>query len=235
MRHHTISLLGAALLAMAFGAAPLAAQGSSGMGADRRALDLDASVRVGTLGLGLEASKLLTDRLGARVGINFGSYSLSQSQADIMYSAELKLQGMSALVDLYPWSRGRFHLTGGFVTSPMKITAVGEPSAAGTFEFDGQTYTSSEVGSLVAEAKFASGPYAGIGFGSPAKRGGPLKFKFDIGAIVGKANLSLKATGAAANPILAGDLEAQRQRTQKDLDKFAKIYPVISIGLGYGF
>lgn len=229
MRHHSI-LLGAALLALASGSTPLAAQAVSG----KRALDLDASVRVGTLGLGVEASKLITNRIAARVGINFGGYNLSQEQEDIMYSAELKLQGMSALVDLYPWSRGRFHVTGGYITSPMKVTAVGEPSSTGTFEIDGKTYTSADVGSLVAEAKFASGPYLGLGFGTPAKNRGALRFKFDLGAIVGKANLSLKATGAAADPALTADLEAQRQRTQENLDKFARIYPVISFGLGFG-
>lgn len=229
MRHHSI-LLGAALLALASGATPLAAQGISG----KRALDLDVSVRAGTLGVGVEAGKLLTNRIAARVGMNFGGYNLSQEQEDIMYNADLKLQGMSALIDLFPGSRGSFHITGGFVTSPMKVTAVGEPSSTGTFEIDGQTYTSADVGSLVAEAKFASGPYVGLGFGSPAKRRGALKFKFDLGAIIGKANLSLKATGAAANPTLTADLEAQRERTQQELDKFAKIYPVISFGLGFG-
>lgn len=229
MRHQSI-LLGAAVLALAVGATPLKAQQAT----DRSPLDLDASVRVGTLGIGVEAGKLITNRIAARVGINFGGYNLSQTQDDIMYSADLKLQGISALVDLFPWSRGRFHITGGYVTSPMKITAVGEPSSSGTFEIDGTTYTSGEVGTLVAEAKFASGPYAGIGFGTPAKNRGSLRFKFDVGAIIGKANLSLRATGAAANTGLADDLEAQRLKTQESLDKYAKIYPVVSIGIGFG-
>jgi len=229
MRHHK-TLLGAAILALALGADPLEAQQL----AARRPLDLDVSVRAGTLGIGVEASKLITNRVGARVGMHFGGYNVSQTQDDITYSADLALNGISALVDLFPWSRGRFHITGGYVANPMKITAVGEPSSSGTFEIDGNTYTSAEVGVLEAEAKFASGPYVGIGFGTPAKNRGPLKFKFDIGAIVGKASLSLRATGAAANSSLSNDLEAQRLKTQESLDKYAKIYPVIAIGIGFG-
>lgn len=229
MQHHSI-LLGAAVLALAFGATPLAAQQS----AASRPLDLDVSIRAGTLGIGVEAGKLITNRIATRVGMNFGGYNLAHTQDEIMYSADLKLQGVTALVDLFPWSRGRFHFTGGYVTSPLKVTAVGEPSSSGTYEIDGTTYTSDEVGSLVAEAQFASGPYVGIGFGTPAKNRGPLRFKFDVGAVIGKASLSLRATGAVANTDLVNDLEAQRLKSQESLDKFAKVYPVIAIGIGFG-
>ena len=75
-------------------------------------------------------------------------------------------------------------------------------------------------------------PYLGLGFGSPAHKGGLVGFLFDVGVGIGKPTLSLTSTGAASNAALQADLDAQRDKTQKDFDKF-KVYPVVSIGLAF--
>jgi hypothetical protein len=120
------------------------------------------------------------------------------------------------------------------MTNPATVSATGQPTASGTFTLDGITYTAAQVGSLNGDLKFPDvGPYAGIGWGTPA--GGGLNFLFDLGAVIGTPTVSLRATGAAANPALAADLQAQQDRTQRDVDKYAKVYPVVSFGLAYRF
>jgi hypothetical protein len=232
MRIPKLVLLGATILLGQFTSSRLEAQAAPTGGH----ADASIAVRFGTLGIGLEVSKLLIGHVGVRVGANYFKYSKTRTQSDVTYDASLKLQAFSALIDLFPGNRGNFHFTGGLMTDPAKVTATGKPTASGTFTLNGNSYTTAQVGILTGEAKFPSvGPYAGIGFGTPAKNGGAIKFLFDIGAVIGKATVRLGATGAASNPTLAADLKAQQDKTEHDVQKYAKVYPVISFGLAYRF
>ncbi len=60
-----------------------------------------------------------------------------------------------------------------------------------------------------------------------------MKFLFDLGAVIGEPTISLSATGAATN--LAPYLQAQAKKTQDDVDKYLKVYPVLAFGLAYRF
>lgn len=231
--HRSVGLtLGTAALLMV--SLPLQAQKAAGNGGGHA--DASVAFRFGTLGFGVEVSKLLVSHVGVRVGANYFKTSTTHDQSDITYAATAKLQAFSALIDLFPSSRGSFHLTGGIMTDPAKITAVGQPSSGGTYTINGTDYSAAEVGDLTAEAKFPGvGPYLGLGFGTPARNGGALKFLFDIGAVIGKATVSLNSSAAASDPTLAADLEAQRAKTEHDIQKWAKVYPVVSFGLAYAF
>jgi hypothetical protein len=213
----------------------LSAQQSSMASSAPKHMDASVAFRLGTLGLGLEVGKLLTNHIAARVGVNYFKHTTTRAQTGISYAASIKLQAFSALVDFFPGNRGSFHLTGGIMTDPAKIDGTGKPTSSGTFKINGNTYTSAQVGTLTGNIKFPSvGPYLGLGFGTPARNGGALKFLFDLGVVVGKPKFTLSSTGAAANPGLAADLTAQEKTTQNDLDKL-KVYPVLSFGLAYRF
>jgi hypothetical protein len=228
-------LVGVLVLGLGYIGAPLAAQEPSQDLAPAHHSGISLAFRFLTLGFGLEAGKLLTDHLSARVGANYFKFSKSKTQSDISYDASLKLHAVSALLDLYPHGRGSFHFTGGLMTNPVTVTATGKPSSSGTFKINGNTYTTAQVGTLTATGKYPDvRPYLGLGFGTPA-RGGPLAFLFDLGAELGKPAVSLTATGGASNPQLAADLKAQADKTQHDVRKYAKVYPVVSLGLAYRF
>jgi hypothetical protein len=211
---------------------PAVAQRSSGQGGGHGA-DAAISVRAGTLGFGVEVSTLLMSHVGIRVGGNYFSVTKNNlNQSNVSYNIKAKLQSFTALLDLYPGARGSFHLTGGLITNPADITGTGV-SSGGTFNINNHLprYTSSQVGTLSAEAKFKSAePYVGLGFGTAASKHGGLGFVFDLGAAIGKPIISLSSTGAATNPGLQSDLNAQIATTQKSANKLVA-YPLIALGL----
>ena len=199
------------------------------------ASDMSVAFRFGTPGFGAEVARLFTSHVAARVGGSFFSVSTTKSQSNISYSASLKLHEVTALIDLYPAGRGSFHGTIGLVTNPLTITGTGQASS-GRFTINGTSYRADSVGTLTIEGKFPGvSPYLGLGFGTPATHGGALKLLFDLGAVIGKPTISLNATGAANNPGLAADLQAQQATTQHDVRKYLKLYPVLAFGLAYRF
>jgi hypothetical protein len=224
MRIPSLVLPATALLLLSVSVLPAQSRTNSHKGADA-----SLGVRFGTLGIGAEVAKLVNPHIGLRVGANFLNYSTTRTESDISFDAKLKMKGVSALVDLFPGARGSFHLTGGIMTNPVDITATGVPNSNGSYTINGTTYTSAQVGTLSAEGKWPkTSPYAGLGFGTPAGKGG-LKFVFDLGAVISKPTITLAATGNA--PGLQANVAAQQAKTQADVEKYAKVYPVVSFGL----
>ena len=213
---------------------PASAQRSSGP-SDRGASDVAVAIRIGSLGYGVQVSRLLASHVGVRVGGDFFTLTLDGKEQDnIAYDGRAKWRSLSALVDLYPAPRGSFHLTAGLVTNPVKVTATGRPTG-GTFDINDHPYTAAEVGTLTATGKFSSVmPYAGLGVGTAASRHGGLGVVFDLGVAIGKPTVDLTATGAAGNAQLQSDLNAQIATTQHDADKLP-VYPVLALGLSYRF
>lgn len=231
MRRSTVplTLLGALLLSLP--AAPLAAQKGGGS----HGSDISLGVRFGTLGVGGEIAKLVTSHIGLRAGANFLSHSFSRTESDIQFNADLKLKGVSGLIDLFPSARGSFHLTGGVMTAPAELTATAVPTGS-TYTINNVDYTAAQVGTLTGSGKWPSAsPYAGIGWGTPASKKGGLKLVFDLGAVIGKPTILLSASNPTNNATLAADVAAQQVKTQNDVNKYAKVYPVISFGLVYRF
>jgi hypothetical protein len=220
MRHRQLALV----LGLTCAAGPLTAQTSFSIGA-----------RASTLGFGAEVAKLVSPHLGVRVAAYRYSRSFSDTQSDVAYNVDLKFKGVSALVDLYPSARGSFHLTGGLLTAPAEVDGVGQPSGD-TYDFNGTTYTAAQVGTVNGTVRWDDKmPYVGLGWGTPAARKGGLSFLFDLGVGLGKPTVGLTASSAVPGSTLAQDVEAERQDIQKDVDKYAKVYPVISFGLAWRF
>jgi hypothetical protein len=192
--------------------------------------DLSVGIRAGTLGIGAEVNKLITGHFGVRASINTFSASTTQSQSDIDFDAHIKLKAFTGLVDIYPSNRGSFHLTGGVITNPVSIDASGVPTGNGTYDINGTTYTAAQVGTLSGHGDYPkASPYAGLGWGTPAAKHFGLKFVFDLGAAIGKPTITLSSSNSNAQ--LQSDLAAQQAKTQTDVEKYAKVYPVLSFGL----
>jgi len=206
-------------------------------------LKVSIAARISTLGLGLEASALVTPNIAVRIGYNGYSYSHLETYQSVDYDSKLKLGSVPVLVDLYPSAHGGLHVTAGFLFNSNELTAHGRPSVNGdtqTFTLNGNPYNVSDVGSLNGRMTFSkTSPYLGIGFGRPAGSGSAVQFLFDLGVVFqGKPHLSLTRSGGTTDPTLTAainsDLNVQQEKTQSDVNKF-QYYPVVSFGLAYHF
>jgi hypothetical protein len=197
--------------------------------------DMSLGLRLGSLGIGVEFSKLLGDNFGFRVGGNYFSLTQTTTKQDISYDATLKLQAITGLLDWYPASRGSFHVTAGVITNPLTFSGIGKPSGNGNITINGTPYTQSQVGNLTASIKYPSAsPYVGLGFGTPASKTGGFGVVFDIGAAIGKPKVALSSTNAGSTPGLQQNINAQTATMQKDADKIP-VWPVVSLGFVWKF
>ncbi len=215
-----------ALLALtcALAASPLTAQAGFYVGG-----------RAGTLGLGLEASKLITPNLAVRGALYRYSREFDRQESDVEFTVDLQFDGYTGLIDLYPSGGGTFHLTGGIMAAPAEVDGVGQPTS-GNYTFNGVEYTAAEVGTVNGTVRWEKTmPYAGLGWGTPASRRGGLTFLLDFGVGFGKPTIGLSASSAVAGSALAQDVEAERQQIQADVNKYLKIYPVVNLGLAIRF
>ncbi|MBI3570290.1 MAG: hypothetical protein HY082_04195 [Gammaproteobacteria bacterium] len=194
--------------------------------------DVGVNLKAGTLGAGVELSKGLSDKFSVSLGFNTYNYKTSDTTSDISYDFKFELQSAALLANYHPFS-GVFRLTGGVLYDNNELSLTGKPSGA-NYTINGVTYSSSAVGNLTGKLTFnKTAPYLGIGWGNrPNSRFG---LSADIGALYqGSPKLSLSATGALSDPVLAADLERERASAESDLSKY-KWYPVLSLGMYFRF
>jgi hypothetical protein len=198
--------------------------------------DAGVTLKVGTLGVGADLTLSLADQWNLRVGGNFFQYThYNTTYSNINYTGSLTLESELTTVDWYPFSSA-FHISGGgllFDGNKFHITA---NSTGGTYTINGNTYTAAQVGTLTVNSSFNSAaPYLGVGWGNAVAKGSNWSLAFDLGlAYQGNPKVTYSATGAAGNPALTSDLNAQRAKTQHDFTSLS-YYPVFSGGISYKF
>ncbi len=198
---------------------------------------IGVSAKVGTLGIGVDVAKSLTPQFNARLGFNFGNISANRTDSGINYDAQLNFSSIQLVGDYYPFTSSSFRITGGLVAQNNRFNVTGKPSNNGFYTIDGNQFSASSVGSLSGEYKYGNSiaPYLGIGIGKSTSEG--FGFNADLGVMfTGSPKVSLSASNSAFNnnPITRAQLDNQARQTENDLKGF-NIYPVLSIGLSYGF
>lgn len=204
--------------------------------------DFGVAVRAGTPGVGLDLDLGLSPSFGMRVG--FAGFNINHSidTSDVDYDGRLKLRTVTGLLDWYVFS-GAFHLTAGVAGNDTKLNVVGQPNQS-TYTINGNTYTSSQLGSLTGQLKFGNSvsPYVGFGWGNPAGENGHVHFLFDVGAIYGGTpSVTLNAQcGPAAPPGSSvcnqaqSDVASEEAKLRHKAD-ILKWYPMVSLGIGVRF
>lgn len=212
------------------------------LGPPANAANVALGGKVGTLGIGVEATFGLGSELAFRLSGSSYSHNEEREIDDIDYRAEARLRSAMALVDWNP-NGSSFRLSGGIVYNQNHVT--GESLASNVYEIGNLLFPAAAVGTLDAEVEFDEfAPYAGFGFGwilDPAKR---LRLYSDFGVVFqGKPRVSLRANLPPGSPfldnplalaILATEIERERQQAADDLSEY-QYYPVIGFGLAYRF
>ena len=203
------------------------------------------ALKVGTLGASAELSRLLSDHLGLRLGANVMRYTHeiradAGSTQEVVWTLPFRHTSFSGLIDIYPGTRGVFRLTGGAMTTPVKVNAVGRITTTGSYSLSGRFYSSAQtqIGDFLSTAEYASVvPYAGFGFGTPAASNRGLGFVLDIGVAIGKPTLTLTSTSAATTnlPTLRQDLASKEEEWRTEIVDKIPVWPVLSLGLSYRF
>lgn len=234
MTHEARSSIAAAVLALACLAAPAASRAATP--------DFAVAVRAGTLGAGLDLDLGLSPSFGMRVGFAGFNINHNVDTSDIDYNGRLQLRTVTGLFDWYVMDGG-FHLTAGVAGNDTKLNVAGQPSQ-GTYTIDGNTYTSSQLGSLSGQLKFGNSvsPYVGFGWGNPAGENSRVHFLFDVGAIYGGTpGVTLTAQCGPAAPTgspvcnqAQGDVASEEAKLRHKAD-ILQWYPVVSLGVGIRF
>lgn len=189
-----------------------------------------AAARFGTLGIGVEGA-VRSGHVGLRAGINFFSWTFRHRASSVAFTADADFTGKSAVLDFYPSRTGKFHVSGGMMTTPIEVNGVGKPNLGGSYIFNGRAYPSATVGTVSGRAVWPDLlPYFGIGLGGPG-RGDPVALILDLGVAIGKPEFAMSASGATEGSQLQQDVDAEAAEIQAELDKYAKVYPVLSLGV----
>lgn len=204
------------------------------MGASMASADdnLWLGVKAGTLGFGAEATWRPVPYLDLRAGANAYSLDRNGTEAGIDYDGNADLQTAYATLNLrVPLSP--FRVTAGVFSNGNELSLTSRETS--TFQIGSQTYTSSEVGTLRANAGFEDwAPYVGVGF--DFRLLDTLGLHLDGGVLrQGSPVVTLSADGPiASNPQFQQQLAAERTELQNSVDDY-ELYPVVSVGLSFNF
>ena len=206
-------------------------------------------VKVGTLGIGVQAGTALGSRINVRGGANFFSYKDSITEDGVIYNGTLQLRSVEAKLDLFVI--GGFRVTPGLLLyNDNNVSAAASVPNGSSVTFNGTRYTSNPADPLRGTAaitfnKFA--PTIGIGFGNLLPRSNRhWSLSTDLGiAFSGSPQFGLGLTGSACvngtvcqpvatTPSVAANVEAERVKIQNDLKDF-KYYPEVSVMFGWKF
>jgi hypothetical protein len=190
--------------------------------------DFGLGVKVGTLGVGLEASWKPLPYMDIRVGTSSYDYDNDGKFGNIDYDAVFAL-------DQY-YATANFH----FPVSPMRISA-GIYSNGNEFLLvndqlqDIGVYPGGLIGTVTSKTTFeGTAPYLGIGFDFTLA--GKVGLNLDLGVLwQGDPQVTLEVDGILGqDPGFQDVLETERQALEDDMSDF-KAWPVISLGFVYKF
>jgi hypothetical protein len=186
------------------------------------------TTKAGSLGLGVEYTYMVTERLALRGGINGSQAGFSGVESDIAYQFELVWDSLSAGIDFHP-RKSPLRLSVGLLSNDSHLDAVSRPAA--NMVVGGTTYTPEEVGTLSLGAGFGStAPFAGIGWDWSR---GHERFgvSFDLGLVSqGAPSVSLAASGTLlSDPMFQSNLEAERLELEESLEDL-DLYPYATLG-----
>lgn len=206
------------------------------------------SANISTLGIGGQFGTALSRRVNMRFGFNAFNYSRDFDRDGLNYSGTLGLKSLQAMVDFFPF-RG-FHISPGLlVYNGNKLEAKVSVPTGQTFDLGDATYRSG-LTPITGSGKLSfnqSAPMVLFGFGNVVPRTRHFSVNMDIGVAfhgtpkvtMGLAGLACDTSGLnCANIATDATAQSNLQAELKKLNNSAspyKVWPIISMGIGYRF
>lgn len=184
--------------------------------------------KAGFLGLGVEYTYALNDRVAVRGGINGAQFGFDGVESDIAYDFELIWDSISLSVDLHPL-KSPFRLTAGLLLNDNGLRAESRPVS--NIEIGGTTYTPSEVGTLSANIGFDhTSPFIGLGW-DWSRKSRRFGVSFDLGVLKqGSPRLTLVADGSlVSDPRFQQSLATETAELEDDLSGL-DLFPFATLG-----
>ncbi len=195
--------------------------------------DRAVGLKVGALGLGVEYTQNLGERLAIRGGINGSTLGFDGQESDIDYQFDVVWDSLSFAFDFHP-KKTPLRLTAGILRNDNRLKALSTPSDDVTIGTT--TYTPAEVGVLSGTIDFDKiAPFAGVGW--DWSRGKQLfGMSLDVGVLdQGSPRVTLRATGTLlGDPSFQQDIadeEAQLRDSLSNLD----LLPYVTVGFVFRF
>lgn len=164
---------------------------------------------------------------------SLGNYNKDQTESGIDYKAKASFSRLGIFGDYFPFSGG-FRLTGGLTVNNQKIDLTSAAQPGSQMTVGDQTVTLAADDRLYVSIKVPkTTPYIGLGWGHQQANKG-FGFVADIGATIGKAKLTVEATGPNLSTVSQADLDKETQELRDGVGKITFI-PQISLGLNYRF
>ncbi len=192
--------------------------------ADGQAIGL----RAGALGLGVEYTYELTDRLALRGGLNGSKFGFDDERSGISYNFDLVWDSLSVTFDFHPL-KSAFRVSGGVLRNDNRLDAVSRP--ANDITVGDTTYTPDEVGTLAGRVSFKhTAPFVGVGWDWSRKRR-HFGMSLDLGVVdQGAPKVSLEGSGTLlGDPGFEADIEKERADLAGSLSNL-DLLPYLTVG-----
>lgn len=223
---------------------PVSAQSDSEM--------FGVGVKVSLLGPGAEFAARVTPRSNVRAGFNMIDYSRGFNKDGVAYNGQLNFKTIEAHYDFFPWAKS-FHVSPGvLIYAADPITATASVPGNQNFTLGGVSYYSNPSNPISGTGKITfnrAAPMATIGWGNlvSRKEGKHFSVPVELGvAFQGSPKASLALSGSACNqaaltcanaatdPTIQSNVVSEQNKINNSMS-FFKVYPIISVGLGYKF
>jgi hypothetical protein len=190
-------------------------------------------LKAGALGLGVEYTYQLNDRVAFRGGLNGSQVGFDSEESGIEYDFDIVWDSLSVAVDFHPL-KSALRLTGGLLKNDNRLEAVSRPTSNVTI--GDTTYTPSQVGTLNGLVGFdGTAPFVGIGWDwSRSKR--IFGMSLDLGVLSqGAPSVSLRGNGTLfGDPAFEADIDAETAELRDSLDDL-DLVPYLTVGFVFRF
>jgi hypothetical protein len=212
---------------------------------------LAVGVKVGLLGVGVEAATPLASTLNLRAGGNFFGYSDNLTHDQVHYDADLRFRSAEASLDWFPGAHG-FHVSpGALLYNGNKIAATAAVSGGTTFTLNNVRYLSDAANPVTGSGSLTfnkAAPKVTVGFGNMIPRSGRhISFPLELGvAYAGKPKVALNLMGTVCDPsglncttigassAVQANVAGEQTKISHDVAP-ARFYPLLSPGVAFSF